>query len=479
MCTELRALRQAITDWARAFDPAGLTPQQAAVVVQDCATLESSIAAVKALAAARASESRAWEREGFRSASDQLAALTGTSSGAARRTLDTGRRMAEQPDVAQAALAGAISPAQAAVIAEGVEADPSQASGLLQQASHTSLQELTDTVAKVKAAASDPEERRRRLHARRCLRRWSDVEGALQVRLVGHPEDGVTLWKAIEPIRRRLIILRRGVQENEVLPALDYDALMILASAATGTPAEIPLRDLIDLGLFPGLEALDPVAPPPPAPAAPTGSPSGPATDMTDFPVVQSLFPEPARHSSPRTVAADRTARPEPHPPDARRPRPRLGGSEIRVDLTALMRGVPIQGELCEIAGFGPVPVSVVADILATRNPFVIGVLTRAEKVVGVYHHRRRPSAHQQSALDFLYPTCAVAGCNARTGLQYDHRADWADTHFTIYDLLDRLCWHHHALKTRKNWALVEGHGKRDFVSPEDPRHPGSIKSGR
>jgi hypothetical protein len=41
-----------------------------------------------------------------------------------------------------------------------------------------------------------------------------------------------------------------------------------------------------------------------------------------------------------------------------------------------------------------------------------------------------------------------------------------------MLELLDRLCRHHHRLTTTKRWALVEGSGKRDFVTQEDPRHP-------
>ena len=141
------------------------------------------------------------------------------------------------------------------------------------------------------------------------------------------------------------------------------------------------------------------------------------------------------------------------------------------VDLDALLRGVALEGELCEIAGYGPLPVSVVEDLVANGNAFVVGVLTRADQVVGVYHHGRRPNAHQRSALDFLYPSCAVAGCLARAGLQYDHREDFAKTRFTVFETLDRLCPHHHSLKTRKGWGLVEGSGKRAFVPPDDPRH--------
>jgi hypothetical protein len=145
----------------------------------------------------------------------------------------------------------------------------------------------------------------------------------------------------------------------------------------------------------------------------------------------------------------------------------------IRVDLDTLLRGVPLKGELCEIAGYGPVPVSVIEELIARENPFLVGVLTKAEQIIGVYHHRRRPTVHQKSALDFAHPTCAVAGCNARAGLQYDHREDWAKTKYTVYDLLDRLCTHHHNLKTRNNWNLVAGTGKRRFVPPDDPDHPG------
>jgi hypothetical protein len=41
-----------------------------------------------------------------------------------------------------------------------------------------------------------------------------------------------------------------------------------------------------------------------------------------------------------------------------------------------------------------------------------------------------------------------------------------------VFDLLDRLCSRHHALKTNDGWALIHGTGKRPFVPPDDPRHP-------
>ena len=149
----------------------------------------------------------------------------------------------------------------------------------------------------------------------------------------------------------------------------------------------------------------------------------------------------------------------------------------MRVDLPALLRGRPAEGEVCEVGGFGPVAVSAVRELLDTGDPFLAAVVTNGERVVGVAHLGRRPNAHQQSALEWLSPGCTVKGCPSASFLETDHRLDWAESGMTVLDLLDRLCRHHHALKTRANWALVPGRGKRDFVPPDDPRHPRNAHS--
>jgi hypothetical protein len=150
------------------------------------------------------------------------------------------------------------------------------------------------------------------------------------------------------------------------------------------------------------------------------------------------------------------------------------GGVKIlaRVDLPALLRGYAVGDEACELAGYGPVAVSAIRDLMDTADPFLAAVVTKGKDVVGVAHLGRRPTAHQHSALEWLHPTCGVEGCTSLTFLETDHRQDWAKTHTTVFDLLDRLCRHHHDLKTKENWGLVEGRGKRAFVSPDDPRHP-------
>jgi hypothetical protein len=75
-----------------------------------------------------------------------------------------------------------------------------------------------------------------------------------------------------------------------------------------------------------------------------------------------------------------------------------------RVDLGALLRGYPVGDDVCELAGYGPVAVSAVRDLIATEDPFLAAVVTKGKNVVGVAHLGRRPNAHQQTALEWLYP---------------------------------------------------------------------------
>jgi len=147
--------------YAGRFDARSLTAVQASDVVRLCAQIEASAASIKALAAARSAEGHIWHHDGYRSPSEQLAKQTGMSPAAAKRTLETGRRLADQPDVAAAALAGDLSFEQATAISDGVTADPAKAGELIDTAKRSSLPELNEAVAKVKAASSDQAQRRR------------------------------------------------------------------------------------------------------------------------------------------------------------------------------------------------------------------------------------------------------------------------------------------------------------------------------
>jgi hypothetical protein len=143
----------------------------------------------------------------------------------------------------------------------------------------------------------------------------------------------------------------------------------------------------------------------------------------------------------------------------------------VRVDFDTLLRGYPTEGETCELVGFGPVAVSAVQEMIES-GALLAAVATKGTDLTNVVHLRRRPTALMETALEWLYPTCAVQGCGQVARLQRDHRLDWSRTKVTLLNGLDLLCSFHHGLKTRDNWALVDGKGKRAFVPPENPRHP-------
>src|SRR5262245_24981999 len=103
MCRELRALRESIAAYGAQFDTRSLSSGQAGECVRLCAQIEATAASIKALAATRSSEGSGWQQEGFRSPADQLAHDAAMSPAAAKRALETGRRLADQPEVASAA----------------------------------------------------------------------------------------------------------------------------------------------------------------------------------------------------------------------------------------------------------------------------------------------------------------------------------------------------------------------------------------
>ncbi len=138
----------------------------------------------------------------------------------------------------------------------------------------------------------------------------------------------------------------------------------------------------------------------------------------------------------------------------------------VRCDLAALQRGRTSDDELCEIAGLGAVPVRTAVDLLGDATWKLI--ITRGVDVANVTTLSRKASAAMLAALQWRSPVCTAEGCG-RTILQIDHRVPWAETHHTTLQELDRLCSHHHALKTRDDWTLVDGDGVRPMEPPGDP----------
>jgi hypothetical protein len=52
----------------------------------------------------------------------------------------------------------------------------------------------------------------------------------------------------------------------------------------------------------------------------------------------------------------------------------------VRIDWDSLMRGYPIEGETCEIAGIGPVPVGIVRNMIERGDAFLAAVVTKGQR---------------------------------------------------------------------------------------------------
>ncbi len=139
----------------------------------------------------------------------------------------------------------------------------------------------------------------------------------------------------------------------------------------------------------------------------------------------------------------------------------------VRVDDSALQRGYAIDGELCEIAGVGAVPVSVVREWVE-GDAFKAAIVADGVDVRAVVNLGRKATALQRTALDWINVGCCVTGCNRTARLEIDHSQDWAATLQTILDDIDRMCGHDHDLKTYARWTLGprQADGTRHLLPP-------------
>jgi hypothetical protein len=149
----------------------------------------------------------------------------------------------------------------------------------------------------------------------------------------------------------------------------------------------------------------------------------------------------------------------------------------VRTDLSALLRGHATTGEVCEIAGVGPVPVATVRELWP--DAVVKAIITRGVDVLNVTTLGRRAIEAMETAMQFTAGRCTNIACDNERFVQTDHRLGYANVHRTRLDELDPLCTCCHGLKTNDNWQLARGTGRRQFVPPEHPDHPGDPPTPR
>ena len=395
-----------------AIDTESMSAREAEGVVAAATRLANAASALAAHAAHRVGETGEHRRCGDRSEAHHLARVAGTGLGSARQALEVVSASSVLGDTGAAFRQGELSVRQASAIAGAALVDRRAEGRLLRMARSRGIGQLEEECARVRAAAApeDESERHRRARSERGAWKHTNRDGSAEIRFRSSAEDVAEAWAVIAAYRDRLF--------------------------HNGDPGSGGARPSFDQRSADGFLDM--------ARAAANGgmvtSATQPSLDLGGL--------EPSR------------------------PGVNVKKIIVRIDLAALLRGFPTGDEVCDIPGYGPVPVAAVRDMLATGNPVLAAVVTKGVDVATVAHLGRDPTAYQRTALEWLNPRCRAEGCDRTMGLEVDHRIDWAPTEVTLLGWLEWLCSHHHQLKTSKGWRLVHGKGIRAFVPPDDPRHP-------
>ena len=324
----------------------------------------------------------------------------------------------------------------------------------------------------------------RAAHRNRSFRSGTSATGEGWGRFTGPAEFVVRLQAQLKPYLDAEFARARAEGRRERADAYAYDALAALlglaetpaVADAEATPeattnageaeAEAPTSDS---SASTTSSSASPSPTPDTAPAEPTGdagevADSGDADGPTAGKDPGSPGPYPG-WPSPAGPAPGGAPNPVP-PPTARAGRSPQVRLLLRADISAVRRGATQPGELCDVAGLGPIPV---ADLLEFLPQAAIDlVVTNGVDAFNVTHLGRQASARQQVVLDLLNIGCSRRGCNATTHLQVDHRIDWAKIKVTELANLDWLCPHDHRLKTYDGWQLEPGTGKRAMLPPAE-----------
>jgi len=151
----------------------------------------------------------------------------------------------------------------------------------------------------------------------------------------------------------------------------------------------------------------------------------------------------------------------------------------IRVDIDALKRGRTENGEVCEIAGVGPIPVATATEYLG--EAFLKLLVIDGVEIKTVAHMGRHIPAPLRTAVEERDRVCQVPTCDMSVGLEIDHIKPFAEGGPASFENLVRLCRRHHLQKTHDGYRLirveVEGASETRWAwrAPPDLRNTGQI----
>ncbi len=446
--TAVRELGEALHALVGAFDAPSCDGELAKQYVEAFARLERLAGAGKTLALAQVDRTRAWAHAGSdaRSTADWLAGQTGTSLGDAIRETNTARNLHGLEATEEALRAGELSGQQASAITDAAAQAPDAEESLLELSRKGSLEALRKRARQEKAAADDDRRRSQRQHSLRRARRWTDAEGMRCYAISLTPAQAATFEPTWDRFCSRVLDDARKAGLRDSHEAYAADALVRMAEAArVGGGAQA--GDGGQGGGAPvggdgkgGGDA--------PAGGGPAGGGQGCGEGGGGTPAGwdTSLGDAPAGGNTRSGVTAH---------------------ALLLIDATAFHRGHTNPGEICELAGVGPIDVASAKRLFG--DAIVDIIVTDGVDVRTVAHAGRTANRRQKAAL-LVNWECEIRGCNVTRNLEIDHIVPYAVSGQSDFEHLGPKCrWHHH-LKTHKGWrdGPRDPDGKRTLIPPAD-----------
>jgi hypothetical protein len=400
----------------RRADPASTSGDEARGLVALFAQAERVGASGVALFAPVVHQSGAYVKGGHGSAPEWLAALAGSSAGAAKGRLAAAGRAAVDPALTQALHEGELSAPQLDLLTKSAAGALGSGAPLLdlleKGASH---QELGDAAATLRTAARSAEShraRRARVHAIRHFRAHQVETGGVR----GEFFCDEVGWAKVAPL-------------------LEAEAKERWKRAGSGAGADSFAAHRLDafLDLMAG-----------------AGMGGGGDGDGTA--------------AGPGKASRRGRRGPRPH-------------CVVIVNAESLRRGAVEGDEVCEIDGIGPVCLEAATELLGEAG--VAFLVKDGVDIKTVTSTSREQPQRLVSALLVRDRTCCATGCAKRHGLVVDHNVEFSQGGLTNLANLAKLCPEHHDLKTYGGWQLKGEPGNWEWIAPAHPKSARYIAKAR
>jgi hypothetical protein len=204
MFDRLREIREELRDLASWLQREVVGEKEAVSLLREVTALENTCSAMRVLLSGRIAETKAWQKEGDRSAAHWVARATKTTVGHAVGTLETAKRLERLPGTAEAFREGRVSEVEVKEVAQAASVSPSSEDELLETAKTGDVFALKERCRRVKAAAAaDEVEHYEAIRKSRYVRGWADYDGAFRLDAKLTPDAGATVMAALEPHRKR------------------------------------------------------------------------------------------------------------------------------------------------------------------------------------------------------------------------------------------------------------------------------------